>query len=72
MVYYGTNLLSSQFSGHLNKVPVKIQSLSLLMGLVGDRQHEYWLFQFHFDECVPESALGIIKPFIHNEVQLFP
>ena len=33
MVYQGMNPPSSQIAGHLNKVPIKIQSLSLLIGL---------------------------------------
>ena len=39
---------SSQIAGHLNKAPIKIQSLSLLIGVGGDRQPELQcLFQFH-------------------------
>ena len=33
--------------GHLNEAPIKIQSLSFLLGLVGERQHERWVFPFH-------------------------
>ena len=31
---------------HLNKAPIKIQSLSLLTGSGSDRQHKYLLFWF--------------------------
>ena len=44
------NLLFSQIAGHLNKVPIKIQSLSLLPGSGSDRQHEHWLFRFQHKE----------------------
>ena len=36
---------------HLNKVPTKIQSLSLLIGSGSGRQHECWLFWFQWD-CI--------------------
>ena len=40
---------SSQIAGHLNKVPMKIQLLSLLIGFSSDRQPELWcLFQFQY------------------------
>ena len=40
---------SSGIAGHLNKVPIKIQSLSLLTGFNSDRQPECWcLFRFHY------------------------
>ena len=39
---------SSQINRHLNKAPIKIQSLSLLIGFGSDRQPEcQCLFQFH-------------------------
>ena len=47
MVFQGTNLQSTQFIGHLNKVPINIQSLPLLLVLVDDRQNKCQLF------CVP-------------------
>ena len=38
----------SQIAGHLNKVPIKIQTLSLLIGFGSDRQPEgQCLFWFH-------------------------
>ena len=40
MVYKGMNPPSSQVAGHLNKVPIEIQSLSLLIGVGSDRQPE--------------------------------
>ena len=43
----GYQVNSSQFIGHLNKAPVNLQSLPLLLVLVGDRQHKCWLF------CIP-------------------
>ena len=47
MVCYGMNTPSSQIAGHLNKAPLKIQSLSLLVGFGSDRQPELQcLFQF--------------------------
>ena len=48
MVCQGMNPPSSQIAGHLNKAPIKIQSLSLLIGFGSDRQPECrCLFQFH-------------------------
>ena len=41
------NLPSSQITSHLNKVPIKIQSLSPLIGSGSNRQHKHWLFLFH-------------------------
>ena len=38
MVFWDTQLPSSQTASHLNKAPIQIQSLSLLMGSGGDRQ----------------------------------
>ena len=39
---------SSRIAGHLNKAPLKIQSLSLLIGFGIDRQPKCWcLFRFH-------------------------
>ena len=40
------NPLSFQITGHLNKAPIKIESLSLLIGSSSDRQHESQLLQF--------------------------
>ena len=52
---------SSQITGHLNKVPIKIQSLSLLIGFGSDRQPELrCLFRFHISvtwEIIISSAL---------------
>ena len=50
---------SSQIASHLNKVPIKIQSLSLLIGFGSDRQPELWcLFRFHFLVIFANSSLG--------------
>ena len=35
---------SSQIAGHLNKAPIKIESLSLLIGFGSDRQPECEFF----------------------------
>ena len=40
------NPLSSQIAGHLNTVPIGIQSLSLLIGSGSDREHQCRLFRF--------------------------
>ena len=48
MVCQGGNPLFSQIAGHLNKVPIKIQSLSLLIEFGTDRQPERrCLLRFH-------------------------
>ena len=39
---------SSQITGHLNKVPIKIQSLSLLTGSANYRQHKHQLVWVHY------------------------
>ena len=55
------NLLSSQITGHLNKIPIKIQSLSLLIGSGGDRKHE-WMPTFlvsHSGDSIPGQILGL-------------
>ena len=43
------NPSSSQISGCLNKAPIQIQSLSLLIRSGGDRQHACQIFWFHID-----------------------
>ena len=49
MVCYGMNPPSSRITGHLNKAPTKIWSLSLLIVFGSDRQPERWcLFRFHY------------------------
>ena len=50
------NLLSSQISGHLNKAPIKIQSLSLLIGSVVTGSTNADFSQFHQEL----SAVGCI------------
>ena len=48
MVCQGMNPPSSQITHHLNKPPIKIQSLSLLIGFGSDRQPKLQcLFRFH-------------------------
>ena len=50
MVCWGMNPPSSQIASQLNKVPIKIQSLSLLIGFGSDKQPELrCLFQFHIE-----------------------
>ena len=47
---------SSQITGHLNKVPIEIKSLSLLIGSGGDRQHKHRLFRFHYNPVLSRSS----------------
>ena len=49
------NPLSSQIASHLNKVPIKIESLSLLIGSGSDKQHECRLFWFHIHNSNMEA-----------------
>ena len=54
----GANPLSSQITSHLNKVPIKIQLLSLLNGFGTDRQPKHWcLFLFLEESWVSDSSL---------------
>ena len=48
---------SSQITGHLNKAPIKIQCLSLLIGVGSDRQPEcQCLFWFHPGPCLSNAS----------------
>ena len=46
MVFRVHNPLSSHIASHQNKEPIKIQSLSLLIGSESDGQQEHQLSQF--------------------------
>ena len=49
----------SQIAGHLNKAPIKIQSLSLLIGSGSDRQYEHRFFWFQ--KYIICEALNVCK-----------
>ena len=56
------NPASSQIAGHLNKVTIKIQSLSLFIGFGSDRQPERWcLFWFHNEQEMVGRKLKEMK-----------
>ena len=60
MVCEGMNPPSSQIAGHLNKGPIKIQPLSLLIGFGSDGQPQHrCLFRFPILATPPGQTLGL-------------
>ena len=56
------NPLPSQISSHLNKAPMKIQSMFLFVGSGSDRQHEHWLFTFKDAPSQHQAHWGAESP----------
>ena len=52
------NMWSSQITSHLSKVPIKIQSLSLLIGSSSVRQHNFSSFSFTGKKIEGEYVLN--------------